>query len=140
MKHYTYKGKTFTNDIPDPLDGVSPLHLKDGSVNEARFKSMGGTITDDGEPTPQEKFFSNLNDYLEELEKEAREKYAVNITVDEFKQAAATMLSGDLIAWAKIKGVPDNMIESARNDILTKTADASRLGLTWNDIFPKAEG
>ena len=47
------------------------------------------------------------------------------------------MMSSELIAWAKSKQVPDNMIEVVRPQILTFIADASRLGLTWSDIFPK---
>ena len=51
MKHYTFDGKT-TDSLPDPLrlaggSTVSP-------VTEALFVSLGGTITDDGEPTPFE--------------------------------------------------------------------------------------
>ena len=122
---YTINGKTF-DKLPDPCNGVSPM-------TEARFIDMGGTIT----KGPKEDFLDTLDTYLDELEKEAREKYALNVTKTEFKQAAATMLSSDLIAWAKNeKGVPDALIESVRNDILTKKADGERLGLTWSDIFP----
>ena len=132
MKYYD--GKTV---MPDPYKGCSPMYLPDGTPNEALFVQLGGTITDDGMPTPEEQFFDALNDYLEELEKKAREELALQITVEEFKQAAATKLSDDLIAWAKGKGVPDKMIEDVRTNILTKVADASRLGLTWNDVFTK---
>ena len=129
MKHY-YFNNVELHGLPDPFKGVSPM-------TDARFVSLGGTITDDGQPTPEEKFLSGLDDYLKELEKQAREKYALNITVAEFKQAAATMMSGELVQWAKSKGVPDAMIESVRADILVMIADASRLGMSWGDIFPK---
>ena len=62
---------------------------------------------------------------------------ALDITVKEFKEAAATKMSSELITWAKGKGVPDAMIELVRPQILTFIADASRLGLTWGDIFKK---
>ena len=102
-------------------------------MTEERFIQLGGTIT----KGPKEDFIDGLDAYLDELETEAREHYAINITVDEFKQAAATMMSSELIAWAKSKGVPDSMIDVVRPQILTVIADASRLGMTWNDIFPK---
>ena len=50
MKHFTINGKT-TDYLPDPLETaggeVSP-------VSETLFIALGGTITDDGEPTPFE--------------------------------------------------------------------------------------
>lgn len=51
MKIYTYNGETF-NKLPNPIktaDGstISP-------VSETLFLSLGGTITDDGEPTHME--------------------------------------------------------------------------------------
>ena len=133
MKTYTIGGKTY-NEIPDPLELEGAYY---SPMTEARFVALGGTIQDDGELTPKEKFLSGLGTYLEALEKKAREEYALNITVSEFKQAAATMMSAELIAWAKGKGVPDKMIEDVRADILVMIADASRLGLTWADIFPE---
>ena len=135
MKKYTWKNIT-TDYIPDPLKtdsgAVSP-------VSEALFKELGGTITDDGEPTPQEKFLAGLDTYLDGLEKKCRETLGLAITKAEFKAAAATMMSSDLVAWAKGKGVPDAMIDEVRNDVLVMIADASRLGMTWSDLFPKAE-
>lgn len=50
MKHYTIFGKTY-NNLPDPLKTaggeVSPM-------TEQRFVALGGTIEDDGQPTPFE--------------------------------------------------------------------------------------
>lgn len=46
MKHYTINGKT-TDYLPDPCNGVSPM-------TDARFVELGGTIEDDGLPTPFE--------------------------------------------------------------------------------------
>lgn len=105
-------------------------------MTEKLFKQLGGTIEDDGKPTPEEKFFSALNAYLNDLEAEAQ-RLALDITIDEFKAAAGSMMSSELIAWAKSKGVPDEMIDIVRPQILTFIADASRLGMTWADIFPK---
>ena len=51
MKHYTYNGKT-TDTLPQVLE------LEDGSfvspMTEARFVQLGGTISDDGQPSPFE--------------------------------------------------------------------------------------
>lgn len=128
MKSYTFENVTY-NKLPDPCKGVSPM-------TEARFVALGGTITDDGEPTPQDKFLAALDSYLDDLEAEA-ERLALDISIDEFKAAAGSMMSSELIAWAKSKQVPDSMIDAVRPQILTYIADASRLGMTWNDIFPK---
>lgn len=132
MKHYIWQSKTYTS-LPDPLKTaggeISPM-------NEKLFKQLGGEIHDDGEPTPEEKFFSALNAYLNDLEAEAQ-RLALDISIDEFKAAAGSMMSSELIAWAKSKGVPDEMIDIVRPQILTFIADASRLGMTWADIFPE---
>lgn len=51
MKTYAIEGKTY-NTPPDPLalsTGTwSPMHLPDGSYNDAKFRELGGEITDDG--------------------------------------------------------------------------------------------
>lgn len=46
MKHFTIDGKTY-DKLPDPCKGVSPM-------TEERFVALGGTITDDGLPSPFE--------------------------------------------------------------------------------------
>lgn len=130
MKTFIIDGQTF-NSLPDPCRNMSPM-------TEELFEELGGTITDDGQPTPEEKFFTAFNAYLNDLESEA-ERLALDISIDEFKAAAGSMLSSELIAWADSKDVPDEMIKKAREQILTFVADASRLGLTWADIFPKVE-
>ena len=136
MKHYyDTDGHAFTTP-PDPYKGRSPMHNPDGTYNDDAFREMGGRIEDDGELSPKEKFFTALNNYLAELERQA-EALALDISIDEFKAAAGSMMSSELIAWAKSKQVPDSMIDAVRPQILTYIADASRLGLTWNDIFPK---
>lgn len=134
MKYYTIDGKTYDKK-PNPLAFGGIVY---SPVSDDLFLQLGGTITDDGEPTPQEKFFSDLTAYLNDLEAEA-ERLALDISIEEFKEAAGSMMSSELIAWAKEKGVPDDMIDGIRTDILARIADASRVGLTWNDIFPKTK-
>lgn len=46
MKRYIIDGKTHDR-LPDPVRGCSPM-------TEERFVSMGGVISDDGEPSPFE--------------------------------------------------------------------------------------
>lgn len=131
MKTYTFEGVTYT-ELPKKLklsngDTVSP-------VTEFIFQSLGGVINDDGQPTPAEAFKTGIETYLETLEAQMAE-LGLHITVAEFKEAARTKLSTDLIAWAKGKNVPDEVIDVARQKIIELTADGSRLGLTWNDLF-----
>jgi hypothetical protein len=136
MKHYyDIDGHEFQTP-PDPYKGRSPMHKPDGTYNDDAFRAMGGRIVEDGQPTPKEKFFAALNAYLNDLEAEAQ-RLALDISIDEFKQAAGSMISSELIAWAKSKQVPDEMIDIVRPQILTFIADASRLGMTWSDIFPE---
>ena len=46
MKTFTIDGQTFKS-LPDPFQNMSPM-------TEELFEALGGTITDDGEPTPFE--------------------------------------------------------------------------------------
>ena len=46
MKTYIFNGKTY-DKLPDPFNGCSPM-------TDERFTLLGGTITDDGKPSPFE--------------------------------------------------------------------------------------
>lgn len=122
MKHFTIDGKT-TDKLPDPCHGCSPM-------TEERFVALGGTITDDGEPTPQERVYTELNMAVRELAAQVP-----SVTIAEFKEAASTLYSGGLIAWAKSKSVPDAVIDAARSRIVEILADAMREGMTWNELI-----
>ena len=130
MKHYIFNGKSYTT-LPDPFKAdsgeVSP-------VSEGVFVALGGTIEDDGELSPKEKFIGELTEYLDGLEDQCKE-LGLQITVSDFYLAASTMFSTELVDWATEQGVPPDMIEEVRQQMLVYIADASRLGLTWNDIF-----
>ena len=126
MEHYTIDGKT-TDYLPDPCRGASPM-------TEARFVALGGTITDDGEPTPEERVLAELNGALAELAEQVP-----GVTIAEFKEAAATLYSAGLIAWAKSKGVPDEIIDAARSRIVEIVADALRIGMTWDELIAGIE-
>ena len=130
MKYYTYNGVT-TTELPKILrtanSTISP-------VSEETFVQYGGEITEDEKLTPVEAFMHTIGTYLEALEEELHDAGIV-ITVDEFKDAARTKMSTDLIDWAREKHVPEDVIVTVRQKMLELIADASRLGLTWNDIF-----
>lgn len=131
MKHYYFNGHEFSQ-IPDPIT------LDDGRqvtpVTEAVFVAIGGTIADDGEPTPAERVHAELNAALDELAKQVP-----GVTIAEFKEAAQTLYSAGLIAWAKSKGVPDAVIDAARSRIVEIMADAMRIGMTWGELIAGIE-
>ena len=130
MKHYTINGKT-TDYLPDPLPmnggEVSPM-------TEELFVRLGGEIEDDGTPTPSERVYAELNAAVQELAAQVP-----NVTIAEFKTAASTLYSGGLIAWAKSKGVPDEIITGARVRIVEILADALRIGMTWEELIDGIE-
>ena len=126
MKHYI-----FGNQIFEKLPGL--LRLTDGStvspVTEESFAAYGGVIEDDGDSTPKEAVIASLNNLLHELETQVE-----GVTVAEFKAAASAMHSGELVAFAREKGVSDEIIASARIRIMEIMADALREGVTWAEL------
>ena len=126
MKHYFFGNQRF-----EKLPGM--LRLADGSVispvTEETFAAYGGVITDDGEPTPKEAVIASLNSLLHELAEQIE-----CITVAEFKAAASAMHSGELVAFARQKGVSEEIIASARVRVMEIMADALREGVTWAEL------
>ena len=126
MKHYIFGNQSF-EDLP------GMLRLADGStvspVTEETFRVYGGTITDDGEPTPKEAVVASLNSLLHELAERID-----GITIAEFKAAASAMHSGELVAFARGKGVSEEIIASARLRVMEIMADALREGVTWAEL------
>ena len=127
MKHFTIDGKT-TDHLPDPCRGVSPM-------TEARFVALGGTITDDGEPSPKERvcvaFAALVADLASQTDK---------ITPVEFLVAAQNGISGDLITLARSRGVPEDVIAEGRARIVEIMADALRFGMNWAELVNGATG
>jgi len=121
MKHYTIDEKT-TDYLPDPCKGVSPM-------TDARFLALGGTITDDGEPTPQERVCASFAALIADLAQKTDK-----ITPEEFLQAAQNGISSDLIAFARERGVPEEVIAEGRARIVEIMADALRFGVSWTDL------
>ena len=121
MKHYTIDGKT-TDYLPDPCKGVSPM-------TEERFVSLGGTIEDDGEPTPQERVCASFAALITDLASKTDK-----ITPEEFLAAAQNGISSDLIAFARERGVPEEVIAEGRARIVEIMADALRFGVSWTDL------
>ena len=126
MKHYIFGNQSF-----EELPGM--LRLADGStvspVTEETFTAYGGIITDDGEPTPKEAVVASLNSLLQDLAEQVE-----GITVAEFKAAASAMHSGELVAYARQKGVSEEIVASARLRVMEIMADALREGVTWAEL------
>ena len=123
MKHYTIDGKT-CDKLPDPCHGVSPM-------TEERFIALGGTITDDGEPTPEERVRGAFANLIAELARKTDK-----ITPKEFLATAQNGISSDLIAFARERGVPDAVIAEGRARIVEIMTDALRFGMSWDDLLP----
>ena len=121
MKKYIIDGIE-SDRIPDPCHGCSP-------VTEEVFAALGGVIEDDGRPTPKESVIASLNTLLRELAGRVD-----GITVAEFKQAALSMHSGDLIAYARRMNVPDEVIAEGRSRVVEILADAMREGMSWTEL------
>lgn len=121
MKHFTIDGKT-TDCLPDPCRGVSPM-------TEARFVALGGTITDDGDPTPKERICGEFRLLIADLASKTDK-----ITPAEFLRAARNGISSDLIDFARERGVPEGVIAEGRARIVEIMADAMRFGITWTEL------
>jgi nucleoside phosphorylase len=128
MKIYTDKyGNVFKGACPNPfhLDGDtwSP-------VTDEKFIELGGTIEDDGQLTPKEAVIASLDTLIHQLATQVQ-----GITIAEFKQAAKTMISSDLIDYARAKNVPEEIITEARGRVVEIMADALRMGIVWNELI-----
>jgi len=126
MKHYTIDNIT-TDYLPDPCKGVSPM-------TEERFIDMGGEIYDDGVLTPKQKVIASLNELIAQLAPQVPQ-----ISIAQFKEAAQTLHSGELVGYAKQAGVSDEIINAARVRIVEILADAMREGMTWNELISGIE-
>ena len=126
MKTYTFYGQTYTS-LPDPLKtaggDVSPM-------TDQRFKDMGGTIEDDGQPTPEERVCGEFEELIEDLARKTDK-----ITPEEFLQAAQNGISSNLITLARSKGVSEDVIAEGRTRIVEIMADAMRFGMTWAELI-----
>lgn len=122
MKHYTIDGKT-TDKLPDPCKGVSPM-------TDARFVQLGGTIEDDGLPTPEQAVIGEFAELIEDLAEKTDK-----VTPEEFLQEAQNGISSRLITFARDKGVSEDVIAEGRTRIVEIMADALRFGITWDKLI-----
>lgn len=122
MKTFTIDGKIY-DKLPDPCKGVSPM-------TEERFVALGGTIEDDGEPTPEQRVCEEFADLIEDLASKTDK-----ITPEEFLQAAANGISSNLITFARERGVSEAVITEGRTRIVEIMADAMRFGMTWAELI-----
>ena len=128
MKTYHFNGETFTerpNTVVFP-DG----HKITAISSDAIFEAIGGTITDDGEPTPKQRVCNSFRDLIIELA-----GMTDKITPAEFLAAAQNGISADLIALAEEKQVDKDTIDYGRKRITEIMADAMRFGMTWNELI-----
>ena len=126
MKTYTINGQTF-DSLPDPLV-IGGLTYS--PVTEALFLDLGGTIHDDGEPTPKERVCASFVSLIADLAQKTDK-----ITPEEFLAAAQSGISSDLIAFAREREVPEEVIAEGRARIVEIMADALRFGMTWAELI-----
>lgn len=126
MKTFIYDGKTY-DKLPDPLKTaggeVSPM-------TEKLFVQLGGTITDDGEPTQEQAVLDEFADLIADLAQKTDK-----ITPPEFIEAANSGISSALITFARERGVPEEVIAEGRTRIVEIMADALRFGMTWESLI-----
>jgi hypothetical protein len=126
MKHYIFDGKTY-DVLPDPLKTaggeISPM-------TEKLFERLGGEIHDDGQPTPEEAVCGEFAELIMYLAKKTDK-----ITPEEFLAAAQNGISSDLIAFARVREVPEEVIAEGRSRIVEIMADALRYGMTWAELI-----
>ena len=67
MKHYFDENGREFQTPPDPFHGRSPMHNSDGTYNDEAFREMGGTIEDDGKPSPFEAACAQFRVLCEEI-------------------------------------------------------------------------
>lgn len=126
MKTYTINGQTY-DYIPDPL---SIGDITYSPVTEALFREFGGTITDDGEPTPKERVCASFASLIADLAQKTDK-----VTPEEFLSAAQNGISSELIAFAREREVPEEVIAEGRSRIVEIMADAMRFGMTWAELI-----
>lgn len=128
MKTYHINGETYTerpNIVKFP-DGRTITPIKTDEI----FEAIGGTITEDGEPTPKQRVCNSFRDLIIELA-----GMTDKITPAEFLAAAANGISADLIALAEERKVDKDTIDYGRKRITEIMADALRFGMTWNELI-----
>jgi hypothetical protein len=123
MKHYYNENHVELPGLPDPWKGVSPM-------TDERFVEFGGIIEDDEEPTPQERVCESFAALIADLASKTDK-----ITPEEFLAAAQNGISSDLIAFAREREVPEDVIAEGRSRIVEIMADALRYGMTWAELI-----
>ena len=122
MKHYLYNNFELPAR-PRIFKGRSP-------VSDELFVELGGVIREDGKPSPDDRVRADLAALLADLAERVQ-----GITIDDFKSAARSLHSGELVDWARSRGVQEDVIAEARSRIVEILADAMREGMTWADLL-----
>ena len=129
INHFFIDGVEYS-EIPDPCNGVSPMHKSDGSPNVELFVSLGGEVKPAEHLTDKERVCVAFGDLIEELAMKTDK-----ITPAEFLAAARNGISAELIAFAREREVPKEVIAEGRSRIVETMADALRFGVSWNELI-----
>lgn len=122
IQHYFYNGTEYAQ-LPDPFGGMSPM-------TEERFVEMGGEIRPAEHLTDKERVCVAFGELIEDLASKTDK-----ITPEEFLAAAQNGISSDLIAFARERKVPEEVIQYGREHIIELMADALRFGVTWAELL-----
>lgn len=121
MKYYIDPDGKQHRTLPKVWNNTSP-------ITEEYVISHGWSVHEGDEP--KEKLMADMISTIT-----AYSAQMPDISVNEFFEVCIDGFSSDIIAWAKGKGIPDDFIAEARNVFMNFIGDASRLGMTWDDLF-----
>ena len=122
MKHYFDEYGNELPARPNLWKGRSP-------VSDALFVELGGSITEDEEPTPQQRVCGEFRMLIADLASKTDK-----ITPEEFLGVAQKGISSDLVSFARARGVPEDVITEGRARIVEVMADALRFGMAWEEL------
>lgn len=123
MKHYFDECGNELPARPNLWKGRSP-------VSDALFVELGGSITEDEEPTPQQRVCGEFRMLIADLASKTDK-----ITPKEFLGVAQKGISSDLVSFARARGVPEDVITEGRTRIVEIKADADRFGISWAELI-----
>ena len=127
IQHYFFDGIEYP-ELPNPLP--MPNGSKVSPMTAERFVSLGGEIRPAEHLTDKERVCVAFGELIEDLS-ERTDK----ITPEEFLAAAQNGISSELIAFAREREVPEEVIQYGRERIIELMADALRFGVTWAELL-----
>ena len=127
IQHFFFDGIEYP-ELPNPLP--MPNGSKVSPMTAERFVSLGGEIRPAEHLTDKERVCVAFGELIEDLS-ERTDK----ITPEEFLAAAQNGISSDLIAFAREREVPEEVISEGRSRIVEIMSDALRFCVSWNDLI-----